>query len=139
MTPDAPFALGLCSGVPTTRELDIMMALWSIGSGTVADVRAALIAREEFTPAYTTVQTQLRSLHRKGWVLVHATAGADYFETAVSLETARQAMLERIAWQLYDGDFEALRDDAMTLYRDKRKARRAEVSEESPSPASHAR
>ena len=48
----------------TERELDVMSVLWQLGSGTVAEVRAAL--EDEF--AYTTVLTVLRTLEAKGHV-----------------------------------------------------------------------
>ena len=48
----------------TDRELDVMAVLWERGSGTVAEVKAAL--RDEL--AYTTVLTVLRILEAKGHV-----------------------------------------------------------------------
>src|SRR5260370_10774295 len=48
----------------TERELDVMEALWNLGSGTVAEVRARLPDQL----AYTTVLTVLRTLERKGYV-----------------------------------------------------------------------
>ena len=46
----------------TPLELKLMQALWSLGSGTVAEVQEQM--RPE--PAYTTVQTMLNILERKG-------------------------------------------------------------------------
>ena len=52
------------------RELDVMTTLWRQGSGTVAEVQAALDTRL----AYTTVLTILRNLEAKGF-LRHETEG----------------------------------------------------------------
>jgi BlaI family transcriptional regulator, penicillinase repressor len=46
------------------RELDVMTTLWRTGSGTVAEVQAALGTRL----AYTTVLTILRNLEAKGFL-----------------------------------------------------------------------
>src|SRR5262245_33507319 len=49
----------------TPLELEIMTVLWKIGPGNVQAVQAGLAGRDL---AYTTVQTMLNVLHRKGRV-----------------------------------------------------------------------
>ena len=46
------------------RERQIMDTLYTIGEGSVADVRAAMAD----APAYSSVRTFLTKLHDKGWV-----------------------------------------------------------------------
>ncbi len=46
----------------TPLELKLMQALWALGSGTVAEVQEQM----QPVPAYTTVQTMLNILERKG-------------------------------------------------------------------------
>lgn len=46
----------------TPLELKLMQALWALGSGTVAEVQEHMHP----APAYTTVQTMLNILERKG-------------------------------------------------------------------------
>ena len=46
----------------TPLELKLMQALWALGSGTVAEVQEQMRP----VPAYTTVQTMLNILERKG-------------------------------------------------------------------------
>ena len=46
----------------TPLELKLMQALWSLGSGTVTEVQEQM----QPVPAYTTVQTMLNILERKG-------------------------------------------------------------------------
>jgi BlaI family transcriptional regulator, penicillinase repressor len=48
----------------TPFELEIMKVLWETGAATVQSVRDRLPGHPK--PAYTTVQTMLNVLHRKG-------------------------------------------------------------------------
>jgi predicted transcriptional regulator len=86
------------------RELDVMNVLWDHGSGTVADVRAALPA----DLAYTTVLTILRNLEEKGLV-AHETEGRAhrYFPT-VSRQKAQSSAVSRLMSTLFSGSAEEL-------------------------------
>ena len=71
----------------TDAELRLMDVLWRIGSGTVADVSAAL--PQEVTLAYSSVLTTLRILETKGY-LRHRKDGRAYtYEPVVGREQAR--------------------------------------------------
>ena len=50
----------------TKFELEVMHALWDIGSGSVREIQERL--PEKRRPAYTTVQTIVRRLEEKGAV-----------------------------------------------------------------------
>jgi BlaI family penicillinase repressor len=61
----------------TKLELEVMQAIWRLGSGSVGAVQAEL----ERTLAYTTVQTMLNILERKG-KLRHELEGRAYVYSA---------------------------------------------------------
>jgi len=73
--------------LPTDRELDAMAVVLEIGSGTVADVRRAIMQREESEPAYTTILTFLRSLRAKGWLMSTRSGRADRYAPVADAHT----------------------------------------------------
>lgn len=86
------------------RELDVMGVLWSLGSGTVAEVREHL--PDEL--AYTTVLTILRNLEDKGFV-THETEGrAHRYAPAVARDAARRSAIARLVDKLFQGSPEQL-------------------------------
>jgi predicted transcriptional regulator len=88
----------------TERELDVMGVLWSLGSGTVADVKERL----EDPLAYTTVLTVLRTLEDKGYV-GHAEEGRAYrYRPLVERDQAQQSALKRLIQKLFSGSPELL-------------------------------
>jgi len=91
---------------PSEREFAVLSALWSLGSGTVAEVRDELIAREEFEPAYTTVLTQLRVLEAKRWVRAVPEGRAHRYVPVLGLDDARRDAVARVIGLLYDGSRE---------------------------------
>jgi BlaI family penicillinase repressor len=88
----------------TPPELDIMNVLWRLGSANVQAVQQAL-PREL---AYTTVQTVLNILHRKGKVKRAKRDRAYFYTPAVSqTQVARHAMSEMVE-RLFGGSAENL-------------------------------
>lgn len=86
------------------RELDVMTTLWRQGSGTVAEVQAALDTRL----AYTTVLTILRNLEAKGF-LRHETEGrAHRWFPRVKQRAAQKRALRRLIDTIFLGSPEAL-------------------------------
>lgn len=69
----------------TPLELEIMNVLWETGPANVQTVQARLASR---TLAYTTVQTMLNVLHRKGKVKRKLKDRAYYYQPAVSRRNA---------------------------------------------------
>lgn len=86
----------------TERELDLMSALWRLGSGTVAEVREALRA----DVGYTSILRILQILEAKGHVR-HEPEGRAYryFPTVASDEAGRSA-LGRIVDKIFHGSAE---------------------------------
>lgn len=90
--------------VLTGREADLMNVLWRLGSGTVAEVQAAL----EDELAYTTVLTILRTLEKKGYVGHESEGRAHRYHPLIEQQRARSGALERLTRKLFGGSPELL-------------------------------
>lgn len=88
----------------TPLELEIMKVLWEIESGAVQDVQARLPG----SPAYTTVQTMLNILDRKGKLTRRRKGRAFVYKPKVSrIATASHAVTDLID-RMFGGSAEAL-------------------------------
>lgn len=82
-------------------ELEVMQALWSIGSGSVREIQEQLPAKRR--PAYTTVQTIVRRLEEKGAVRRSKKVGnAFIFEPAVTRKSTHQRLITELL-ELFGG------------------------------------
>ncbi len=81
------------------RELDVMVALWRGGPGTVAEVQERLPAEL----AYNTVSTILRNLEAKGFVDHTADGRLFSYHARISEATVRGSALSRIVDKLFRG------------------------------------
>lgn len=93
---------GRSSGDPvvlTGREMDVMNVLWTLGSGTVAEVQKGL--RDEL--AYTTVLTILRTLEKKGHIGHEAEGRAHRYKPLVDREEAQEGAIRRVTRKLFSG------------------------------------
>lgn len=88
----------------TDRELDVMSVLWARGSGTVAEVRAAI----EDDLAYTTVLTVLQTLEDKGFVDHEDEGKAHRYRPLVEREAAEKSAVDRLVGSLFGGSPELL-------------------------------
>ena len=88
----------------TERELDVMSALWRLGSGTVAEVRKSL--GQEV--GYTTVLKILQILEEKGAVRHESEGRAYRYHPVVAAEEAGGPALERILDKIFLGSAETL-------------------------------
>ncbi len=88
----------------TDRELDVMAVLWGRGSGTVAEVKAAL--RDEL--AYTTVLTVLRILEAKGHVRHEGEGRAHRYYALIQERAARRGAVRRLLDRFFSGSPELL-------------------------------
>jgi BlaI family transcriptional regulator, penicillinase repressor len=88
----------------TPLELEIMKVLWETGAANVQTVQQRL----ERELAYTTVQTMLNILHRKGKVKRALKDRAYFYKPAVSRsQVARQAVNDLVE-HLFGGSVESL-------------------------------
>ncbi|MGB6130378.1 MAG: BlaI/MecI/CopY family transcriptional regulator [Acidobacteriaceae bacterium] len=90
----------------TPLELRIMQVLWRIGPASVRDVRQAL--RPSTVLAYTSVQTMLNILERKGKVNRTLQGRAYQYRATVSREKISIAMLHDLINRVFGGSVEEL-------------------------------
>jgi BlaI family penicillinase repressor len=88
----------------TPLELEIMQVLWEVGPSTVSEVQPRLQAEL----AYTTVQTMLNVLLRKGKVAREQAGRAFRYRPAVSRERATGNALSDLVKRMFGGSGEAL-------------------------------
>lgn len=88
----------------TRLELQIMQAVWRLGSGNVSAVQAEL----EQPLAYTTVQTMLNILHRKGKLRRKLTGRAYVYSAAVTESKATGHAVRDLVNRMFGGSNEAL-------------------------------
>jgi BlaI family transcriptional regulator, penicillinase repressor len=88
----------------TPLELEIMQVLWEVGPSTVSEVQPRLKAEL----AYTTVQTMLNVLLRKGKVAREQERRAFRYRPAVSRERATGSALSDLVRRMFGGSSEAL-------------------------------
>ena len=94
----------------TPLELEIMKVLWETGPATVQTVQERLPGSGASSTrlAYTTVQTMLNVLYRKGKVKRTRKDRAYEYEPVVSREKATTALLRDIINRLFGGSAERL-------------------------------
>jgi predicted transcriptional regulator len=80
--------------VPSPRELDVLKALWALGSGSVREVHEKMCPAGEL--AFNTVQTLLRIMDEKGLVR-HLVRGRIFvYEPVYSRDTVTSRLLHRV-------------------------------------------
>ncbi|ACO34052.1 MULTISPECIES: BlaI/MecI/CopY family transcriptional regulator [Acidobacterium] len=88
----------------TRLELQIMQVIWKLGSANVTAVQAAL----EHPLAYTTVQTMLNILHRKGKLRRKLEGRSYVYRAAVSESKATGHAVRDLIDRVFGGSTEAL-------------------------------
>ncbi|HEX4948543.1 MAG TPA: BlaI/MecI/CopY family transcriptional regulator [Blastocatellia bacterium] len=79
----------------TKFEIEIMDALWQLGSGSIREIHEALPAKKR--PAYTTVQTMVRRLEEKGAVAqVKKIGNALIFAPAITQQAAHRRLIDEL-------------------------------------------
>ena len=89
----------------TPLELEIMKVLWTTGPANVQTVQSAL---REGALAYTTVQTMLNVLHRKGRVKRKLKDRAYLYQPALSRQTAVTQALGDMLDKFFGGSADSL-------------------------------
>jgi predicted transcriptional regulator len=87
---------------PSERELEILKALWEIGSGSVREVHQHLCPNDEL--AFNTVQTMLRNMEEKGLVS-HRAEGRTFIYTPLC---SREKITQRFVNKVFDGSLDQL-------------------------------
>lgn len=79
----------------TRLELEVMGAVWALGSGSVREIQEHL--PEQKRPAYTTVQTIIYRLEEKGAVRrVKKIGNAHIFEAVVTRKAAHNRLIDEL-------------------------------------------
>ena len=90
----------------TPLELQIMQALWELKTSTVQQVQEHLLPEAKL--AYTTVQTMLTVLHRKGKVTRKLVGKAYEYAPSVSQRSASTAAVRDVVRRFFDGSAQEL-------------------------------
>ena len=86
------------------RELEVMKALWKVGRGSVYDVQKTIKGRR----AYTTVQTMLNYLERKG-VVGHEVEGRTFvYYARASRDKTLNDHLADLVERVFDGSVQSV-------------------------------
>ena len=94
------------SSIPTEAERAILEVLWAKERASAREVTDVLAQTRSV--AYTTVQTMLQILHRKGFVS-HQTEGRTFiYRAAVTRTQARSSALRQLVGQFFGGSPKAL-------------------------------
>jgi BlaI family transcriptional regulator, penicillinase repressor len=85
----------------TRFEMEMMDALWQLGSGSVREIQEQLPLKKR--PAYTTVQTIIRRLEEKGAVRrVKKIGNAFIFEPVITRQSAHHRLINELL-ELFGG------------------------------------
>jgi len=86
--------IDLADNHPSPRELDVLKALWGLGSGSVRQVHERMCPHGEL--AFNTVQTVLRIMEEKGLVQHRALGRTFIYEPVYSRDRATSRLLHRV-------------------------------------------
>jgi BlaI family transcriptional regulator, penicillinase repressor len=117
----------------TPAEFNVLKALWALGKGSVAEVRAELAARGSDL-AYTTVMTLLGRLAQKHAVVVDRTREPYLYKAAHRRESVLRDRLRDFVREVFDGEADALvmrlvEDESLSLSELETISKRVEASE----------
>lgn len=79
---------------PSDRELDLLKVMWNLGEAKVRDIHEALCPDGEC--AFTTVQTLVRIMCRKGLVKKRSEGRTDYYTPVYTLEKATSRFVDKV-------------------------------------------
>ena len=120
----------------TPAELRVMKALWQLGKGSVAEVRAELLSRGNEL-AYTTVMTLLGRLAAKNALLVDKTREPFVYRPAHRRESVLAERLREFVRDVFDGQADSLvlrlvEDESLTREELREIERKIAESEKTP-------
>jgi BlaI family transcriptional regulator, penicillinase repressor len=123
----------------TPAELRVMKALWAVGSGSVAEVRAELQSRGNDL-AYTTVMTLLGRLAAKNAVQVDKAREPFLYRPAFRRESVLAERLREFVRDVFDGQADSLvmrlvEDESLTPEQLREIERKIAESEDAAPPA----
>ena len=87
----------MSKSVPSERELDLLKVMWQLGEAKVRDIHEAICPDGEC--AFTTVQTLVRIMLKKGFVKKRSEGRTDFYTPVYTLENATSRFVDK----LFDG------------------------------------
>jgi len=87
----------------TQAEFGLMKALWALGAGSGAEIRARHRDDTGTEPAYTTVMTLLGRMEKKGAVKVDKSREPFVYKPAFQKVSARRERLREFILSVFDG------------------------------------
>ena len=87
----------MSKSVPSERELDLLKVMWQLGEAKVRDIHEAICPDGEC--AFTTVQTLVRIMFKKGFVKKRSEGRTDFYSPIYTLEKATSRFVDK----LFDG------------------------------------
>ena len=87
----------MSKSVPSERELDLLKVMWQLGEAKVRDIHEAICPDGEC--AFTTVQTLVRIMLKKGFVKRRSEGRTDFYTPIYTLENATSRFVDK----LFDG------------------------------------
>ena len=98
----------------TPAEWKIMEAIWELnGSPSVRDVVEHAFPNGE--KAYTTVQTVMNTLERKGWLGRKKIGLVNFYTPARSRDEQVKVEMSSLVYRIFDGDIPALASSMLSL------------------------
>ena len=79
---------------PSEREMDLLKILWQLGEAKVRDIHEAFCPNGEC--AFTTVQTLLRIMCKKGLISKRSEARTDYYTPVYTVENATSRFIDKV-------------------------------------------
>ena len=79
---------------PSDRELDLLKVMWELGEAKVREIHEALCPDGEC--AFTTVQTLVRIMCKKGFVKKRSEGRTDFYTPVYTLENATSRFVDKV-------------------------------------------
>lgn len=125
----------MTKAIPSDRELDLLKVMWRLGEAKVRDIHEAVCPDGEC--AFTTIQTLVRIMCRKGLVKKRSEGRTDFYTPVYTLESAASRFVDKV----FDGAVDRFvlsmlaaedvsADEMRSLERVIAKARKAKQKEE---------
>ncbi len=84
----------MTKAIPSDRELDLLKVMWRLGEAKVRDIHEAVCPDGEC--AFTTIQTLVRIMHRKGLVKKRSEGRTDFYTPVYTLELAASRFVDKV-------------------------------------------
>ena len=84
----------MSKSTPSEREMDLLKIMWQLGEAKVREIHEALCPNGEC--AFTTVQTLVRIMNKKGFVTKRSEGRTDFYTPVYTEENATSRFLNKV-------------------------------------------